>query len=73
MILLYFLYFIELIKVILPDEYEKESWQMTEEEKLENIPHLKEKGNTLFKEKKYDNASIEYAKAIGMLEQLMLA
>lgn len=64
---------IELIKVILPDEYEKESWQMTEDEKLESIPHLKEKGNVLFREKKYDSASMEYAKAIGMLEQLMLA
>ena len=45
---------------------------MTEDEKLENIPHLKEKGNALFKEKKYNSASETYAKAIGMLEQLML-
>jgi len=67
------LYFTELIKVILPNEYEKESWQMTENEKLESIPYLKEKGNTLFREKKYDNASEIYAKAIGILEQLMLA
>lgn len=65
--------FIELIRVVLPNEYEKESWQMTEDEKLKNIPYLKEKGNTLFKEKKYDSASEIYAKAIGMLEQLMLA
>ncbi|EZA56317.1 AH receptor-interacting protein [Ooceraea biroi] len=64
---------IELIKVILPNEYEKESWQMTEDEKLENIPYLKEKGNALFREKKYESASEEYAKAIGMLEQLILA
>ncbi|XP_012527293.1 AH receptor-interacting protein [Monomorium pharaonis] len=64
---------IELIKVVLPDEYEKESWQMTENEKLESIPHMKEKGNVLFKEKKYDDASEIYAKAIGILEQLMLA
>lgn len=67
------MHFIELIKVILPDEYEKELWQMTEDEKLENIPHLKEKGNTLFRDKKYDSASEVYAKAIGILEQLMLA
>ncbi|CAL1684289.1 unnamed protein product [Lasius platythorax] len=65
-------FIIELVNVILPDEYEKESWQMTEDEKLENIPHLKEKGNALFKEKKYNSASETYAKAIGMLEQLML-
>lgn len=67
------MYFIELIKVVLPNEYEKESWQMTENEKLESIPHLKEKGNALFREKKYDDASEIYAKAIGILEQLMLA
>lgn len=59
--------------MILPSEYEKESWQMTEDEKLKNIPQLREKGNAFFKEKKYDNASETYAKAIGMLEQLMLA
>lgn len=64
---------LELIKVILPDEYEKELWQMTEDEKLGNIPHLKEKGNALFRDKKYDSASEVYAKAIGILEQLMLA
>lgn len=59
--------------MILPDEYEKESWQMTEDEKLENIPYLKEKGNALFRKNKYNSASEIYAKAIGMLEQLMLA
>lgn len=46
---------------------------MTEDEKLKNIPHLKEKGNVLFREKKYDSACEVYAQAIGMLEQLMLA
>lgn len=46
---------------------------MTEDEKLENIPHLREKGNVLFREKKYDSASETYAQAIGILEQLMMA
>lgn len=64
---------IELVKVILPDEYEKESWQMTEDEKLKSIPDIREKGNTLFKEKKYNAACDTYAKGIGILEQLMLA
>jgi len=64
---------IELIKVLLPHEYEKEPWQMNEKEKLESIPHMKKKGNALFREKKYDSASEIYAKAIGILEQLMLA
>ncbi|XP_011141793.1 aryl-hydrocarbon-interacting protein-like 1 isoform X2 [Harpegnathos saltator] len=62
----------ELIKYSQDLEFTIESWQMTENEKLESIPYLKEKGNVLFKEKKYDSASETYAKAIGMLEQLML-
>lgn len=63
----------ELTKVIQPSEYEKESWQMTEDEKLNNIPILREKGNKLFKDKKIDEAASNYAVAIGILEQLMLA
>lgn len=46
---------------------------MTEEEKLNNVPILKEKGNTLFKEKNYEAAEKAYAQALGILEQLMLA
>ncbi|KAK0178487.1 hypothetical protein PV327_007375 [Microctonus hyperodae] len=64
---------IELLEVIQSSEYEKESWQMTEDEKLKNIPILREKGNVLFKEKNYKAAADTYASAIGILEQLMLA
>ena len=56
-----------------PNEYEKESWQLTEEEKLKSIPSLREKGNILFKEKNHEAAAEIYAKAISYLEQLMLA
>ncbi|CAD6215859.1 GSCOCG00000675001-RA-CDS [Cotesia congregata] len=54
------------------DEYEKELWQMTEKEKLEYIPVLREKGNEEFRKKNYDSASEKYRTAIGILEQLML-
>lgn len=64
---------IELIQIILPNEYEKETWQMTEDEKLKSVPDLKEKGNVFFRKKDYDRAAEMYAKAIGILEQLMLA
>lgn len=66
-------FFLELLQVVLPHEYEKETWQMTEDEKLKNIPLLKDKGNQFFKEKNYDAAMDTYATAIGMVEQLMLA
>lgn len=69
----YFYFFSELIKVVQPSEYEKESWQMTEDEKLKNVPILKEKGNKLFQDKKIQEAASNYALAIGILEQLMLA
>lgn len=45
---------------------------MDEQEKLDIIPKLREKGNEEFKQKKYKEASDTYAKAIGILEQLML-
>ncbi|XP_008548816.1 AH receptor-interacting protein [Microplitis demolitor] len=63
---------IELLSVINSDEYEKELWQMTESEKLDYIPMLREKGNEEFRKKNYDVAAEKYRTAIGILEQLML-
>ncbi|XP_069703737.1 AH receptor-interacting protein [Periplaneta americana] len=65
-------FILELIKVAAPEDYEKESWQMNEEEKLNAIPSLHANGNVLFRNKEYKAASDKYAQAIGMLEQLML-
>ncbi|XP_034951308.1 AH receptor-interacting protein [Chelonus insularis] len=63
---------IELINVIQSDEYEKQIWQMTESERFEYIPVLREKGNKFFKEKNYDAALEAYKTAIGIVEQLMI-
>lgn len=60
------------MKVEQPENYEKESWQLEENEKIELVPKLKEQGNQEYKNKNYIKASELYAKAIGMLEQLML-
>lgn len=46
---------------------------MTEDEKLKNVPILREKGNAQFREKNYEAAANTYAQALGILEQLMLA
>ncbi|CAH1968385.1 unnamed protein product [Acanthoscelides obtectus] len=62
----------EVVKVEQPEEYEKESWQMEDSEKLEMVPKLKEQGNKEFQKKNYAKAAECYFKAIGMLEQLML-
>lgn len=65
-------FIIELLQVEAPEEYEKETWQMEESEKLRRIPELKSEGNQLYYNKEYLKASEKYAMAIGMLEQLML-
>lgn len=45
---------------------------MSEDEKLDLIPKLKEEGNQLYKGKEYSEASEKYAQALGLLEQLLL-
>ena len=55
-----------------PKTYEKEAWQMDENEKLKALPKLKEDGNQLYQKKQYSEASKLYAQAIGILEQLQL-
>ncbi|XP_067639556.1 AH receptor-interacting protein [Eurosta solidaginis] len=62
---------IELISIEQPEEYEKERWQMDDKEKMTAQAILREKGNQLYKEKKYKEAEECYRKAVGMIEQLM--
>lgn len=65
-------FIIELIEVASAGDYQKETWQMDEGEKMEQVPLLKEEGNRLYKEKDYKAAAEKYRVAIGILEQLML-
>lgn len=65
-------FIIELIHIDQPESYEKEVWQMSEDERLDLVPELKEQGNEEYKKKNYGNAADIYAKAIGILEQFML-
>ena len=54
----------------LPGKYEKDAWAMSSDEKTSEIPRLKEEGNQLYKEKKYDLAAEKYSLALGLLERL---
>lgn len=63
---------IELLKVELPQDYDKEVWQMEHEEQLSSIPRLKEEGNQLYKAGQIQQAVERYGKALSILEQLML-
>ncbi|KAI4460980.1 aryl hydrocarbon receptor interacting protein related [Holotrichia oblita] len=66
------IFIMELVHIEQPENYEKEVWQMDDEERMKRIPELKEKGNEEYKKKNYGLASDLYAQAIGILEQFML-
>jgi len=63
---------LELLDLILPEQYEKESWSLNESEKLESIPILKTQGNEAYGRKKYEEAAERYGQALTRLEDLML-
>lgn len=63
---------IEMLEIQLPDSYEKESWQLNEDEKMKSVEEYRIKGNEKFKENKLKEAEEAYSFALGILEQLML-
>ncbi len=62
----------EVLSIELPEEYEKESWQLDENEKKDSIESYRLRGNEMFKENLIDEAAENYAFAMGLVEQLML-
>lgn len=65
------LFTIELILVEQIYGTDNEIWLMNEKEMNENYPELKRLGNELFAEKRYEEASIKYCKALDIIVQLM--
>jgi AH receptor-interacting protein len=61
---------IELLEVQNPNAYIKEPWEMSNSEKYQEAPILKEEGNALFKAGKFAEALEKYARAIILLESL---
>lgn len=65
-------FILELLTVDEPGQYEKESWAMDIDEKLNAIPVLKQDGNRFFAEKNYQRALEKYGEALHILDQLVL-
>lgn len=63
---------LEILSIQLPEEYEKESWQLNENEKIDSVESLRLKGNDFFKNNQILKAIESYSKALGIVEQLML-
>lgn len=62
----------ELLSAELPDQYEREAWQLNDDEKLGTVVRLRAEGNAAYKAGDLAAAEADYCRAIGMLEQLML-
>lgn len=63
---------LEVLAIQKPEEYEKESWQLNEDEKLKSVEEYRLKGNQKFKENNLKEAEEAYSFALGVIEQLML-
>lgn len=63
---------IELLRVEIPGSYKQDSWAMTDTEKLDVVPQLKEKGNEFYKAKEYQKASEKYFEGLEYLESLSI-
>lgn len=63
---------IELISVELPDQYEKETWQLNDTERSNTIKENRELGNELYRSGKIDEAEEKYRAALAIIEQLLI-
>lgn len=66
------LFEIEVIKVEQPDEYKQDSWQLTDQQKQDAIPKLRQVGNELYRDHKHSEAAEKYFEALSYLEQLSI-
>ncbi|KAA0702021.1 Aryl-hydrocarbon-interacting protein-like 1 [Triplophysa tibetana] len=65
------LYFVmELLKVQQPSEYDRESWALNDEERLKAVPVLHGQGNKLFKQGRFEDATMKYKEAIVCIKNV---
>ncbi|XP_073348586.1 aryl-hydrocarbon-interacting protein-like 1 isoform X4 [Pagrus major] len=65
------LYFVlELLKVQQPSEYNRETWAMSDEERLKAVPVLHGQGNKLYKQGNYQEATQKYKEAIICIKNI---
>ncbi|XP_067222091.1 aryl-hydrocarbon-interacting protein-like 1 isoform X2 [Chanodichthys erythropterus] len=65
------LYFVmELLKVQQPSEYDRESWALSDAERVKVVPVLHGQGNKLFKQGRYEDATMKYKEAIVCIKNV---
>lgn len=55
-----------------PSEYQRETWNLSKDEKMQAVPILHGEGNRLFKLGRYEEASTKYQEAIVCLRNLQV-
>lgn len=63
---------VEIVAIEKPNEYERESWQLNDDEKISAIKILREEGNKLYRLGKHEDAEKKYRTALHMIEQLLM-
>lgn len=64
-------FIMEIVSIERPEEYERETWQLSEDERRKAIQTYREQGNELYRTKKIDEAATKYETALGIIEQLL--
>ncbi|KAM8813430.1 aryl-hydrocarbon-interacting protein-like 1 [Rhynchonycteris naso] len=64
------IFIIELLQVEAPSEYQRETWNLSNTEKMQVVPILHGEGNRLFKLGRHEEASTKYQEAIVCLRNL---
>lgn len=62
----------ELVNVLRPGEYEKDTYLLNDDEKRREIPKLRTEGNELYKTNQFESAAQKYGQALQFFEDLML-
>ncbi|KAM8908894.1 uncharacterized protein AB9W97_006012 [Spinachia spinachia] len=62
------IFIMELLQVGDPLSYQRESWMMEKDEKLQTVPILHMQGNLLVKQRKYREAASKYKEAVLLLK-----
>lgn len=62
----------EIISIDLPNEYEKESWQLSEDERVVTVRKNRELGNDLYRKGQIKQAEEKYKQALGIVEQQLM-
>ncbi|XP_061402912.1 AH receptor-interacting protein [Musca vetustissima] len=63
---------IDLLSIEMPEDYKKDTWQLSDDERLTTSMKLRDEGNDLYKQKEYAKAEECYRQAVGLIEQLMI-